>query len=194
MPARRDEAVAAFREAIRLRGTFGEAWWSLSNMKIVEFGKADIAAMLKNIKKCKNPIDVLHFNFALGKAYEDRKISISPSGIILRGIASGRAAFRPPSCASPRGSMRRSLPSRQSWPSAWLAPDATRPIRSLWSGCSGRDRPWWSRILASHPDVEGAGELLTLDQLWADLGAHPFATIAGYSPEELRALGQRYLD
>ena len=37
--------IAAYRRAIALEPTLGEAWWSLANLKTVKFDDADIAAM-----------------------------------------------------------------------------------------------------------------------------------------------------
>ncbi|MFX7988821.1 hypothetical protein ABTK55_19800, partial [Acinetobacter baumannii] len=42
---RQADGVAAYRQAIALMPTLGEAWWSLANLKTVKFDDADIAAM-----------------------------------------------------------------------------------------------------------------------------------------------------
>ena len=42
---RQDEGIAAYRKAIELKPTLGEAWWSLANLKTVKFDEADVAAM-----------------------------------------------------------------------------------------------------------------------------------------------------
>ena len=42
---RQAEGIAAYRKAIELKPTLGEAWWSLANLKTVRFDEADIAAM-----------------------------------------------------------------------------------------------------------------------------------------------------
>ena len=39
------EGVTAYRKAIELEPTLGEAWWSLANLKTVKFDDGDIAAM-----------------------------------------------------------------------------------------------------------------------------------------------------
>ncbi|MDB5697965.1 MAG: hypothetical protein JWN69_769, partial [Alphaproteobacteria bacterium] len=67
------QSVDAYRKAIALDGGLGEAWWSLANLKTVELGDADIAAMLAALQGTKvEPDRQLHIHFALGKAYEDR--------------------------------------------------------------------------------------------------------------------------
>ncbi|PMU85808.1 tetratricopeptide repeat protein, partial [Pseudomonas sp. GP01-A4] len=42
---RQADGVAAYRRAITLLPTLGEAWWSLANLKTVTFAEDDIAAM-----------------------------------------------------------------------------------------------------------------------------------------------------
>ena len=42
---RQAEGIAAYRKAIALNPTLGEAWWSLANLKTVKFDEADVAAM-----------------------------------------------------------------------------------------------------------------------------------------------------
>ena len=69
-----DEAIAAYRKAIELAPSLGEVWWSLANLKTVKFEDADVAAMEAALDDAAlNPDNKLHLNFALGKAWEDRK-------------------------------------------------------------------------------------------------------------------------
>ena len=42
---RQADGIAAYRKAIAIKPTLGEAWWSLANLKTVKFDEADIAAM-----------------------------------------------------------------------------------------------------------------------------------------------------
>ncbi len=69
---RSDEAVSALRRAIDARPTFGEAYWTLANFKSFRFTAGDVAAMRKALRTRLSETDALHFNFALGKALEDR--------------------------------------------------------------------------------------------------------------------------
>jgi tetratricopeptide (TPR) repeat protein len=68
-----EECVAAYRRSIDARPAFGEAWWSLANLKTFHFGEADVTRMEQILA---GPglfdDDRLHFHFALGKACEDR--------------------------------------------------------------------------------------------------------------------------
>jgi Flp pilus assembly protein TadD len=71
---RQDEAIAAYRRSIALEPGFGEAWWSLANLKTFRFGDEDIAAMRAQLaRRDLGDEHRLHFDFALGKALEDRR-------------------------------------------------------------------------------------------------------------------------
>jgi predicted Zn-dependent protease len=68
------KAIEAYRQAISLEPSFGDAWWSLANLKTYRFDDDDIEAMRAEIGKgtCSRE-DFLHLCFALGKALEGRK-------------------------------------------------------------------------------------------------------------------------
>ena len=42
---RQADGIAAYRRAIELQPTLGEAWWSLANLKIVKFSGSDLETM-----------------------------------------------------------------------------------------------------------------------------------------------------
>jgi len=68
------KAIEAYRQAISLQPSFGDAWWSLANLKTFRFEDDDIEAMRVEIGKstCTRE-DFLNLCFALGKALEGRK-------------------------------------------------------------------------------------------------------------------------
>ena len=68
------ESIAAYRHAIELEPTLGEVYWSLANLKTFRFSDStDVAAMRAALGKSDlSDEDRLHFEFALGKALEDR--------------------------------------------------------------------------------------------------------------------------
>ena len=71
---RRDESVAAYRKAVALKPEYGEAYWSLANLKTIRFTDDELALMQAQLMR--NDIaleDRFHLDFALGKAFEDRK-------------------------------------------------------------------------------------------------------------------------
>ena len=71
---RRDDSVAAYRKAVELKPTFGEAYWSLANLKTVRFSDDELTLMQAQLRGDDIALDDrFHLDFALGKAFEDRK-------------------------------------------------------------------------------------------------------------------------
>ena len=70
---RQDEAVAAYRCAYVSKPDFGDAYWSLANLKTYRFSDSEIAAMRTvEADRSISRVDHYHLCFALGKALEDR--------------------------------------------------------------------------------------------------------------------------
>ncbi|HET6628562.1 MAG TPA: tetratricopeptide repeat protein, partial [Woeseiaceae bacterium] len=70
---RLDEAVASYRNASRARADFGDAFWSLANLKTYRFTDEEIAAMERYVDDGRTALtDRFQLSFALGKAWEDR--------------------------------------------------------------------------------------------------------------------------
>jgi hypothetical protein len=71
---RLDDAIGAYRKTIEQQPSFGDAYWSLANLKTFRFEDSDIEAMKVELEKdeCDRE-DYFHLCFALGKAYQDRE-------------------------------------------------------------------------------------------------------------------------
>jgi predicted Zn-dependent protease len=66
------QAIEAYRQAIDLRPGFGDAWWSMANLKTFRFTDADIATMRDQLSAGDGDReDHFHLCFALAKALED---------------------------------------------------------------------------------------------------------------------------
>jgi tetratricopeptide (TPR) repeat protein len=71
---RLDEGVESYRGAYGARPDFGDAFWSLANLKTYRFTDAEIAHMRTQVDRPETATDDrFHFCFALGKALEDRE-------------------------------------------------------------------------------------------------------------------------
>ncbi|NND82215.1 MAG: tetratricopeptide repeat protein [Gammaproteobacteria bacterium] len=69
---RTDEAVAAYRGAYSVKKDFGDAFWSLANLKTYQFTEQELAQMKQQEAQPATAVeDRIHLCFALGKAYED---------------------------------------------------------------------------------------------------------------------------
>ena len=70
---RQEESIEIYRRAITAHPAYGEAYWSLANLKTFRFEDAEVAAMEQQLKGAELGEETrVNFLFALAKAYEDR--------------------------------------------------------------------------------------------------------------------------
>jgi tetratricopeptide (TPR) repeat protein len=70
---RQKEAIDSYSRAYAIKPDFGDAYWSLANLKTYKFDDAQIASMQKNEKaQSTQLVDKYHLCFAIGKALEDK--------------------------------------------------------------------------------------------------------------------------
>ena len=68
------QAIDAYKLAYQQKPTFGDAYWSLANIKTYKFSEQELTLMQESLNhKTVTTEDSIHINFALGKAYEDSK-------------------------------------------------------------------------------------------------------------------------
>lgn len=69
-----DGAIKSYQSLYQLKPEFGDAFWSLANTKTYQFTDQEIAHMQDYKERADtSDVDKVHFNFALGKALEDRQ-------------------------------------------------------------------------------------------------------------------------
>jgi tetratricopeptide (TPR) repeat protein len=69
---RMQDSIAAYRRSIALQPSFGEAYWSLANLKTFRFSETEFATLQAMAARDDlKDEDRFHFQFALGKALED---------------------------------------------------------------------------------------------------------------------------
>ncbi|MGH8052169.1 MAG: tetratricopeptide repeat-containing sulfotransferase family protein, partial [Arenimonas sp.] len=69
-----ERAIQAYRNSIELEPSYGEAYWSLANLKTFRFTEVDVDRMRSQLKTdVLSSDDRFHFDFALGKALEDQQ-------------------------------------------------------------------------------------------------------------------------
>ena len=194
---RQPDAMTAYRKAIALRPDYGEAWWSIANLKTVAFSDADVAAMSAALgQEALSDTDRLHIHFALGKAREAR----CEWAASFADYAAGNAIRRrqqPFRIEDVRAFVERSCEVMTTDFFAARAGgghDAPDPIFIL--GMPRAGSTLIEQILASHPLVEGTQELadipLMLRKLVGSAARFP-AVMAGLDADARRALGQDYL-
>jgi Tfp pilus assembly protein PilF len=200
---RTDESVAAYRRAIRHEPGFGEAYWSLANLKTFRFGDADLASMREALAgPSVDEANRVHVQFALGKALEDAGDYAASFGHYAEGNALHRA--RQGYDADRNTARTRHLEAlfTQEFFAARSGvgcPDGS-PIFIVGMPRSGSTLV--EQILSSHPAVEGTTELpemITMARELRELAnsedVRSYADVlAAMGPEALRALGERYLE
>ncbi|MEP1448045.1 MAG: sulfotransferase [Paraglaciecola sp.] len=69
-----EQAIAAYQQAYKIRPDYGDAFWSLANTKTYRFTDEELTLMQTQLDKIDiEQDDKAHLEFALAKAYEDRK-------------------------------------------------------------------------------------------------------------------------
>jgi len=197
---RSDDAVAAYRAALDSQPFYCDAWYSLANLKVYRFDDDELAAMeaLEN-----NPHlggqDRVYLQFALGKAYEDRKdyaqsfTHYAKGNAIKKAQLQYRAEGTTKECDEQVSACTPEIFARQT---GCQAPD---PIFIL--GLPRAGSTLLEQILSSHSMVDGTLELpnvLSISGKLRRLGQrqgnqkYPF-NLADLSAEQLTTLGEEYI-
>jgi tetratricopeptide (TPR) repeat protein len=197
---RQAESIGAYRRAIALAPRFGEAYWSLANLKTVRLSDGDVSDMVARLGEARlADDDRLHLHYALGKALEDRG-EYADSFDHYRQGARIRRAQVPYSADETSALVARS---KEIFSREFLAAHAAEPIEDpgpiFVVGLPRSGSTLIEQILSSHSMVEGTMELpeianivKALRQDAGDRAAYP-ALLAGLDAEELKGLGERYL-
>ncbi|MDQ4086818.1 MAG: sulfotransferase [Pseudomonadota bacterium] len=200
---RQGDSVAAYRRAIAAAPALGEAWWSLANLKTVRFSDADMAAMTAALDDPTTAEeDRFHLHFALGKALEDRGEAESA----FLHYAEGNRLRRATIAYDAEETSAHVSRCRALFTTAFFAEregqgcPAPDPIFIL--GMPRAGSTLIEQILASHPQVEGTMELPDIPAIARRLSARrrrsepaPYPDgLAGLGADELKALGEEYLE
>ena len=157
---RTEEAVAAYRDAYRARPDFGDAYWSLANLKTFRFDDTEIAAMIAaEANRATETEDRIHLCFALGKAFEDAKDPARSFEFYHRGNAQRQAVlkYNPQIVTKEIEGQIRNCDASLFASKAGSGCDAADPIFIL--GLPRAGSTLLEQILASHSQVEGTSEL-----------------------------------
>lgn len=200
--ARTDEAIAAYMAATTDRPDFGDAWWSLANLKTYRFSADSIAVMQTQLEDdATADVDRIHIAFALGKALEDAGDYAGSWAAYARGNAMHRASngYIPEVFeTNTREQKRVCTPAFFAQREGWGLDDAA-PIFVLGLPRSGSTLI--EQILASHSMVEGTQELPDIQRIVHELQGRELNFDAPRYPgvlEELdadaiRAFGAQYI-
>jgi tetratricopeptide (TPR) repeat protein len=197
------EAVTAYRAAAQSRPDFGDAYWSLANLKTFRFTPEEIARMrVEEAGADTGLADRQHLCFALGKALEDEGAFEESWSYYARGNALKRAESRyRPEVLETNTRLQKAVCTRavlaERAGSGDPAPDPIFVVGLPRSGSTLIEQ-----ILASHSQVDGTQELPHVQALVLELqGREPDLDDPRYpgvlpelSGEQLARFGRRYLE
>jgi tetratricopeptide (TPR) repeat protein len=195
-------AIEEYRRAATCRADFGDAYWSLANLKTYRFTDEELARMRTVLAlPATGMIDRYHLCFALGKALEDR----GDFAESFRHYELGNRLKRPecryrPGIIENNTQQQIKVCTRELFDSrrGWGAPSRD-PIFIVGLPRSGSTL--LEQILASHSQVEGTQELPNVQQLVTRLrGRHSDpddprypGILASLSAEDFVKIGEEYL-
>jgi tetratricopeptide (TPR) repeat protein len=200
---RDQDSVAAYRKSIQLQPNFGEAYWSLANLKIFRFSAGEVEAMRAQLARPDlGEEDRLHFDFAMGKALEDegRYSDSFTHYASANALRHARVNYDAAEMAAFVRNSKRLFSSEFFESRAGYGTSAADPIFIL--GMPRAGSTLVEQILASHSSVEGTMELPDIIMLAASLsgkkvpGAEPLypKALAGLSAADSQELGLRYME
>lgn len=196
------EAIVAYRGAAAARPGFGDAYWSLANLKTYRFPDAEVTAMAAaEAAPATPPDDRIHLAFALGKAHEDRADFARSWDYYARGNAlkAAESRYRPEIIeANTVQQIDVCTPAFFARRAGWGDP---RPDPIFIVGLPRSGSTLIEQILASHSAVEGTQELADIQRIVLDLqGRDPDldnprypAVLAKMTAQDFAAAGERYL-
>jgi len=203
---RLEESVAAYRRAIGMEPALGEAYWSLANLKTFRFSDAEMLAIRNALERTDlTNEDRLHFEFALGKAFEDEKSYAQSFSHYAQGNAIRRRLH--PHSADENSRYVNRCKGQYTADFFAARTGAGWPDRSpiFIVGLPRAGSTLLEQILASHSQVEGTVELPDIPQLVRELAGREvregelqeapfFNAVAALDAAQLRRLGERYLE
>ncbi len=196
------ESIDSYRQAAAARPDFGDAYWSLANLKTYRFTDEEIARMrTEEAKPATSLDDRQHLCFALGKALEDRGafeeswLYYERGNALKREQSQYRAAILE---TNTRKQIEVCTPAFFAARAAWGDP---RPDPIFIVGLPRSGSTLLEQILASHSQVEGTQELPDIQRFVQDMQdrepdydnpRYP-GCLTDLTAAEINAYGARYL-
>ena len=199
---RQQEAIDEYFTAIAVRPNFGEAWFSLANLKTYRFAEDQVQRMrLAEAEPATQTVDRYHLCFALGKALEDARDYAGSWQYYERGNALKHTEARYlPQITETNTRLSTRVCTKEFFEArrGWGVPDPD-PIFVL--GLPRAGSTLIEQILASHSQVEGTQELADIQRIVMELRGRATdldnprfpGVLAELSREDFRRFGERYM-
>jgi tetratricopeptide (TPR) repeat protein len=199
---RQQEAIDEYCAAIAVRSDFGEAWFSLANLKTYRFSQDEVRRIrLAEAEPSTQAVDRYHLCFALGKALEDERDYAASWRYYERGNSLKHAETRYlPQITEINTRLSKQVCTKEFFDTraGWGVPDSD-PIFVL--GLPRAGSTLIEQILASHSQVEGTQELADIQRIVMELRGRATdldnprfpGVLAELSREDFRRLGERYM-
>jgi len=198
-----EDAIKAYRNAYNIKPDFGDAFWSLANLKTYRFTEDERLQMRdQEASESTSVNDRIHFCFALGKDHEDRKEFDEAFSFYHRGnkLKSEQDKFDRESLDTSFNTQKNDF-------------DADFFERNKDNGCSAPDPIFivglpragstlLEQILSSHSQVDGTMELANIIGLAHRLGGRKIkqetpqypGILNKISPEDIKKMGELYIE
>jgi tetratricopeptide (TPR) repeat protein len=199
---RRQETIQSYQAAAAARPSFGDAYWSLANLKTYRFSDGEIARMrAEENAPGTQPVDRYHLCFALGKALEDRGEYAESWRYYERGNMLKRAQSRYRPEIMETNTRRQIEVCTAEFFCARAGVGVPDPDPIFIVGLPRSGSTLIEQILASHSKVAGTHELSDIPRIVLELqGSQPDPDDPRYpgvltelAPEDFRKLGERYM-
>src|SRR5579862_3647498 len=191
---RQQEAMESYQTAAAARPSFGDAWWSLANLKTYDFSQNEIAHMrAEEAPPGAHVVDRYYLCFALGKAFVDRG-EYAESGLFYeRGNALKRTESRYDPNITEENTRRQIAVCTEQFFAARAGAGVPDPDPIFIVGLPRSGSTLIEQILASHSQVDGTWELSEIQRIVSEMpGCYP-DVLAELALEDFRRLGERYL-
>jgi len=197
----RSECERAYKKCLELDPTFGEAYWSLADLKNYVFSEAEIAAMRALLKgESGDDTDQAHLHFALGRAFEHERAFVEA----FRHYEAGNRRRRKTVAFDRAHFEDKTRRVQACFDAAFFAARSGAghldPAPIFIVGLPRSGSTLVEQILASHSQVEGTFELPNVlaivrefDHANPEHDAYP-ESVLGVPHEDFARLGRRYIE
>jgi len=198
-----DAAINAYRKSFEAKNDFGDAYWSLANLKTYNFQKNEVKLMQeKEASPTILTTDRIHICFALGKHYEDKKQFKLSFEYYERGnsLQKSQQHYKKEQITKILKLQQKYCDKSLFDKKEGMGCDAPDPIFIV--GLPRAGSTLLEQILASHSKVDGTLELPNIPALAYQLAGRKTINetpdypenLATLNEEQLKTFGKNYLD